>query len=72
MTRDVQFIPPLLIGVTPIVQAAPQEAVDMGAKREPFGGRFAIDIVTNAELRLHRPVGQGEMLNFAAEPGVGR
>jgi hypothetical protein len=72
MTRDVQFIPTLLLGLTPIVQAAPQEAVDMDAKREPFGGRFVIDRVTNAEIRPHRPVGQGEVLDFAAEPGVGR
>ena len=45
-------------------QPAPQEAIEIGSRRELFFDRFLIDTMTNAALRLHRPVDRGPVLAF--------
>lgn len=56
-----------------VVAAAPPPTspIDIGSRRELFVDRFLIDRMAAAELRLHRPVDRGPVLQFDA-PWEGR
>jgi hypothetical protein len=45
-------------------EPTPREVIEIGSRRELFFDRFLIDTMTNATLRLHRPVDRGPVLAF--------
>jgi hypothetical protein len=45
-------------------ESTPHEVIEVGSRRELFFDRFLIDTMTNATLRLHRPVDRGPVLAF--------
>jgi hypothetical protein len=54
----------LILAAPPLARAEPPDAVEVGTRREPFLDRHLIDSLSRAELRMHRPVDRGPVLNF--------